>query len=388
MQEVRKERLASVDVLWNKGMPMREINDYLGLGLPEFEGWDTGYMPFSVSPVGSAPDPESDPALGETDAENSAPGETDPTSTEPVTEMLRALRAQRAPAPAPTAESEFCGCGCGDGEIDTRGRPAAEIAAWKSHMAKRQASLRACHAKITKVLMTARAEVLRKLEARKAVLDVTARSGAMDFIFNLAGFKIELNAALRGAASNTLQTAGEQLFKELGKDSPWKMPAQAAVDFFARRENKLVNVADEIHGRIMGALKEGLDAGDTLAEMAGRVRSEFNEISRGRAMVIARTETSAAYGVAREAAMRSAGVQYKRWLTSGNSIVRTAHKAMNRATVRVNERFTVVDPKSGKVDKVFHPGDPDGAPWNVINCACVCVAETKPEDGSDTTEQA
>ena len=67
MQEVRKERLQAIDGLWSKGMPMEEISEYLGLALPEFTGWERGYLPFSVSPVeDAAVSPSEDPSLAET----------------------------------------------------------------------------------------------------------------------------------------------------------------------------------------------------------------------------------------------------------------------------------------------------------------------------------
>ena len=68
-QEVRKERLSSVDTLWTKGVPLGVVDEYLGLGLPDFPGKDVGYLPFGVAPVdgGQVPavDPAVDPALGE-----------------------------------------------------------------------------------------------------------------------------------------------------------------------------------------------------------------------------------------------------------------------------------------------------------------------------------
>jgi hypothetical protein len=54
MQEVRKERFASVDTFWSKGMPMEAINDFLGLGLTEYEGWDVGYLPLAIQPAEQA----------------------------------------------------------------------------------------------------------------------------------------------------------------------------------------------------------------------------------------------------------------------------------------------------------------------------------------------
>jgi SPP1 gp7 family putative phage head morphogenesis protein len=200
------------------------------------------------------------------------------------------------------------------------------------------------------------------------------RRAAFDLIFDLGQFKGTFLAQMRGAALNALQTAGEQVLAELKQDDAWTMPQLEAIQFIRDRENKLAGVADNVHDRIKQVLETGLNEGQTLREIAAAVRGEFNQISERRAKVIASTETAAAFGEGRHQAMKSAGIQWKQWLTSGNANVRAAHRAMQGATVPINEMFTVIDPKSGEVDTVKHPADSNGAPWNVINCHCVEIA--------------
>ncbi|MCX7869186.1 MAG: hypothetical protein N2322_04460, partial [Terrimicrobiaceae bacterium] len=69
--------------LWGAGMPMRLVNEYLDLGLPEFDGWEVGYLPMGVVPVEESGAPEEMPELDENRAE-AEPG--------PVGMMLRELR--------------------------------------------------------------------------------------------------------------------------------------------------------------------------------------------------------------------------------------------------------------------------------------------------------
>ena len=386
-QEVRKERLSSVDTLWTKGVPLGVVDEYLGLGLPDFPGKDVGYLPFGVAPVdgGQVPavDPAVDPALGEpADPGEEMPvgGDVCPTPTGPgagTAVMMEALRARVA------AVEDGC-CGWDVEDCVVRGRDPKEIAQWKDLMAKRRGTVRLYEGKLGKVAMAARAETLRRLELHGPVLlalNGVKRAAGADFVFDLVKFRSGLLTAMRGAAESALQTAGEHLYGEIGRDEAWRMPAPRALEFFKSRENKLANVADGIHEDVMGTLDEGLRDGDTMAQLAGRVRAQFNEFTSGRALTIARTETGAAFGVARDQAMRDAGIPFKRWLTSGNSKVRLAHKQMNGAIVPAGEKFVVADPKGGEVDEVDHPGDPDGLPWNVINCACVCVPSLVDEAG-------
>ena len=132
-----------------------------------------------------------------------------------------------------------------------------------------------------------------------------------------------------------------------------------------------------MHATIRTELEAGLDAGESTAKLAARVKATFNTMSKARATVIAKTETSAAYGTARQEAMQQAGVAFKGWLTSGNSNVRAAHRAANGQTVPIDQDF-IVDGES-----LSHPGDPKGSPGNVISCHCISIPKAAEEENPD-----
>lgn len=71
MQAVRRERVSNAKDLWGMGMSMESINDYLSLGMKEFPGWEVGYLPFSVAPVGEAAPTKqpSEPAFSEDESQ-------------------------------------------------------------------------------------------------------------------------------------------------------------------------------------------------------------------------------------------------------------------------------------------------------------------------------
>jgi phage portal protein BeeE len=367
MQAVRRERFASVDTFWTKGMPMKVVGEYLDLELPDFDGSDIGYLPFNVAPVGQPePAPEKNPTLTETETDDS------------VDEALKALRAAKLTVrqPAVKPHCDCCGCSLEEKDLQVRGRDAREIAQWKSIVAPRLPTIKKFRAKFDKVLFEARRQCLAKLERGQ-------KSVAADFLFNLHDFIMPFQAALRAVSLEAVQEAGDQVYAELKRDDPWKSPSQATLKFLAERENKLSGVPPEIHERIKRVIAEGLESGDPLDEIAAAVKGEFNDISDGRGRVIAQTETAAAFGFGRHAAMQSAGIQFKRWLTSGNSNVRLAHRMMNGTIIPIEEEFVVVDPKTGESDEILHPGDADGAPWNVINCHCVEIASAEGPDNKD-----
>lgn len=61
MQAVRRERIDSAVKLWNMGMPLERVNEYLDMELPEFTGWNRSYLPMNLMSEDSAMDEEPQP---------------------------------------------------------------------------------------------------------------------------------------------------------------------------------------------------------------------------------------------------------------------------------------------------------------------------------------
>lgn len=374
MQEALRELITRATQMWDRGLSWQDIDDWLRLNLPDFPGKEKRYLPFSVT---LADAPAADPAE---DADYDEPPDVPADGeTEIVQDMRRALQARRkVVAETVSAPAAFPGCGCGD--VEHRARPAKESALAKHHLQARQPVIRRYESAFNRHLMAARQIVIGKLE-RAAVLEAksSTRAAAVDFMFDLADWQRGLLASMRNVARTALQTAGTQFFAEVKKDDPFTMPPAAALKFIADRDNKMQDVSGETWERIRKALADGLKEGQSLGELAKNIRGEFNDISKGRAKVIAMTETSAAYGTARQEAMVQSGVPFKRWLTSGAGNVRASHQAMNNEVVPVNEPFIVVNALTGESDAVDGPGAAGGAPWNVINCHCVAIAVSNAE---------
>ena len=395
MQQVRRERLDAWTKLFDRGVPGRIASDYLDLDLPDYPGADQGYIPFSLAPVGAEGlPPEKNPAFSETE-----------NADEEMKSAFKTLRSLRT-APATQSAighrpSAICSCGCSldDAQMASpvagcKARSEKDIKLWKSIIAPRRETIRAYASKFNKCLMVARAEVIGKLE-KAAALEKSAsvtRAVAADFLFNLDAFTKLFQVSMRGVAVNALQKAGDQVFAEIGKDDVWKMPSAQALKFLKDRQNKLANVPNEVFDSVRNVIVDGLQHGETLGSIADGVRAEFNDMSKGRAFVIANTETASAYGYGRHQAMRTAGVQFKRWLVSGNSNVRQAHLDMNGVIVGIDEMFVVTQTDEsakttfGDVDEVEHPAGMSGEPWNVINCHCCEVASATGPDEENADE--
>ena len=401
MVEVRNSRIDALQKLWGMGMPVANANDFLDLGMKPFPGWDVGYLPFSVTPTASdsqlspfnsqpaGSDPASDPAMSE------------PAAVVPEIENLRLLMLarQRAARPAPVARrvesgGDFSAFACNHGAeaIAQRAeRNPAEIAEWRTHMAKRRETVKSFQSGIGRVLRDARIETLRRLDAKKSAsgpstftpqLSTAAPSqkagSALDFVFDLAKFAEAFTGVMRNQHKVALNTAGKQLFAEVGRDDPFAFPPAEVLNFLAGRQNKLSSIPGSIHEEIKAAIEEGLVKGESTDQIAARVRAAFNGIDADRAKRIALTETAAAYGAGRDEAMKQAGVTYKAWLTSGNANVRSAHLEAG-LTYPKDGGIPYDEPFVVDGELLMYPGDDAGSPGNVINCHCISIAVAAPD---------
>ena len=369
MQEVREGQLKSIGELWSKGMPLKQINEFLNLGLQECPGWDQGYIPFSVIPVGEG----SIRGTGTADVETDLAATPEPPE-EAVKEMLRALRARRAspvcikvaPPVPPTHQ---------------RAKTPQDAARLQGHTMHRRELERRCLSGINRVLMRARAETLQKIERwhgdplkDSGGKPVTRSAVAAQLTFDQHEFKDGFFAEMKRQAKKALDVSGKVMMEELGGKDDFTAAPEAVLNFVRKRENKLSGVPDEIWEKVRTSIDAGLEAGDSRSDLADRVRDAFNELSRGRATVIAQTETGSAYGQGRQDVMVASGVEWKQWLSAEDDKVRPDHAEADGQAVPVDEPFDVGG------EELMHPGDPDGSAEQVINCRCVAIAVQAPDD--------
>jgi HK97 family phage portal protein len=350
MQQVRAERLTSALTLWDRGMSWEAVNEYLNLGMPEFDGWDSGYLPFSLAPVGSS-------------ALSGEPNEPEPATEEPAIEAMKIALREAPPKEKTDAEKvkEFLA-----------DRDPGEARRWEHYWATRQATIGAFQSKHNRELTRVRSEVLSNIfkEAAHATKGIVTREGAgARLMFDLGKYQSAMMEAFGPIMSNALNKAAREVWDELRvKDDPWIYESQEVKAYLAQRKKMIDDASKAEYDQIKTALDKGMDAGESYADLADRVREVFNGISKGRARTIAMTETSAAYGQGRHDALAEAGVTKKKWLASGNPNMRPAHAEANGQVVGIDEPF-IVDGEA-----LDHPGDPNGSPGNVINCHCVEVA--------------
>ena len=141
--------------------------------------------------------------------------------------------------------------------------------------------------------------------------------------------------------------------------------------------SKLSKVNNTTKTLIERTLKDGLDKGESLAKLTERLTAQLDG-NRARAASIARTQTAGAVSTGRHEGMKAAGIEYKGWLTSGDDVVRPAHRTAGfdyKTGIPIDEPF-VVDGEN-----LMYPGDPAGSAGNIINCRCLQLARRRAAAG-------
>jgi len=111
-------------------------------------------------------------------------------------------------------------------------------------------------------------------------------------------------------------------------------------------------------------LQAGVEGGESIDQLAARVRAVFTDLSGPRARTIARTETVGGFNAtSRIAAQESGVVKGRTWLAANDDRVRDSHQAINGETVN--------GMAGAYSNGLLHPGDPNGPPRETVNCRCV-----------------
>lgn len=358
MQQVRAERFETATKAVDRGMPWQTAGAYFGLKLPRFAGDAVGRVPFNLTEIETQ------------DGKTQDAREEDAAAAEDDLEKLFAQRAQvKCKTPAAIVRSE------------------KNAATWKRVRRAREPWEKRYESKVNRFLMDARAETLRKIAAAGEAASQAEMMGGkavgkglnvLDLIFDLDAWLGKWVSGLRDLSANALDTAGFEVWtEELDRDDPLTMPAAETLQALAIRENKLKGAGEKIWEKVRLDIEAAIERGETMEEIANRVKVSFTGISKSRARTIAATEITVAYEVGRDIAFRAAGVQYTMWVSSGDGRERDSHMRADSQIREIGQEFEV------GISRLMFPGDPAGPPEEVINCRCVRVAVKAPDEPDD-----
>jgi len=162
-----------------------------------------------------------------------------------------------------------------------------------------------------------------------------------------------------------LYTWGSELADRLAVDTVGASAIPAASPLVVEQlVNRIQDISKHTYRLIRTQVKTGVDAGETMDEIADRIRAVY-KFNASRARTIARTETQSVINRTTDERYKKEGVQKKQWLSAGDSSVRPTHVDNNNTgVVAYNYKYS-----NGQQ----FPGDGRGGASENCNCRC-CIA--------------
>lgn len=141
------------------------------------------------------------------------------------------------------------------------------------------------------------------------------------------------------------------------------------------REKRLLDtVPSTVRKNLNRSLSEGVQAGETLAQLRVRVGEVFNvAASSAKSLQVARTEVAGLMNGVRDQMFEAQGFTKLEWVTAGDENVRESHVDFGSAGAqdRGFDYLTLLSEK--KSGTLRFPGDPSGPADEVINCRCLQI---------------
>ena len=183
-------------------------------------------------------------------------------------------------------------------------------------------------------------EALRALRKKKSinikniddVLRVTHDEKELTKLVNIAIPRITEMVKINGAAA----------YAELGISGAFDVTNPEVIKWIKKRVGLLIkSISNTTLEKLRKALAAGVDAGESIPLLAGRISDVFVDAKGYRSTLIARTETIASSNSgALEAYKQSGVVEKKEWLATMDDRVRDEHASMNGEKVGLNEAFS------------------------------------------------
>jgi HK97 family phage portal protein len=187
------------------------------------------------------------------------------------------------------------------------------------------------------------------------------RKDILDEAFN---HELELRlakGALLPLLKDILKRAGVDAAEFGGASRPFHLSSRVESSLDMRANIFANQITETTFDDLKSAFADSLAAGESRQQLVGRIRSVYDGYSEGRAYTIARTETHNAVQTGTMEGYKQAGLETKIWVAVGDEKTRDSHLAVDGEEVPLDQMFS---------NGLAYPGDPSGAPEEVINCRC------------------
>lgn len=348
-KEDLRDKLDSAIKLKELGYTTNEINEKLGLGMPEDPRRDAILVPFNMisiddvlNPPEPDPEPEQDP--DPKDDEDDDEDDDEKKVMKEISKKNMAVWNAFVKRHTPT-EIVFA-------------------RAVKSYFyGQRNRVLQAVDEQFEKAVKIY-CESLKWCEENRKPANHVKFSMFLNFDWNEEAdlWKRKASPHIKKAAGAGSALSASLLPSELGRDVTEKIIQRVVKS----RTAKSVTVVETMKARVDQAVNDGLLQGQTISEISeaikGNIKREYNRAST-RARVIARTETTSAMNGSSFEYYKEAGLDQHQWVTAGDGKERDTHIAVNGEIVNMGENFS---------NGLIYPGS-DGPAEEVINCRCTLL---------------
>lgn len=177
--------------------------------------------------------------------------------------------------------------------------------------------------------------------------------------------------------------AGTQALRQLGIKLAFNLKNADMIESFKERGTKIAgNISNKTLNDFRNVLYTAyMEEGMSPYEVAKRIEGMFENTYKGRAMMIARTETLVSQSTTQHKTYKENKVEMKQWQAIIDDRTRESHAYADGQLVPIDEPFDVMG------IAMMHPGDGDAPADEVIGCRCVelPVVTTKPASGEEWT---
>lgn len=226
----------------------------------------------------------------------------------------------------------------------------------------REAQLKA---KIEALMQDMRRDILARLRARKGIEKADAPP------FDKTKWVAIWRRALGPLMRLFVAEAGRDAADDLGIGISFDVGQPDVIAFMRAREERFAQPIGTLWDSVRDQIAQGIDAGESIPDIADRIDGWMGDRIRSSAETIARTEVIGATNGGTELSWKQSGVvKAKAWLSALDDRVRETHVEANGQQVGLNENFQVGEgegPTPGQI----------GLPEEDINCRCTITAVTR-----------
>jgi len=163
---------------------------------------------------------------------------------------------------------------------------------------------------------------------------------------------------------------GDQALRSLGFSMAFHLKDPAMIKELGLRGTKITGgISEKTLKDFQKILVDSYyEVGVSPYEVRKRIKGMFEDTYKGRAMMIARTETAVASSKTQFDTYKNNGIKKKRWLAIVDDRTRNSHEQVSGIVVEIDEYFMVGG------NPMLHPHDSNAPPREVIACRCDMTA--------------